>query len=255
MPKELKINKSGVKFDDINYEDADILDPEVDKADIKKQEKLQKDAERESKKMEREFERESKKMKKETDKLEQDAGIFGGKSANQCRAQLVRYRNHVRMGKYLKEQQFKLDDTRINKLDENQLNELLELVKFSICHRNQSNVVHQMGKGAVSLIEIAGCKAQLQIQGLTQELCVNEPNKTQFDDLVDEILIEKQLLVYTKPEIRLLMLVAQTAGTLHVKNKMMGTVMNNNENKDDVSKIENNIKNDKPDLKDKYFDL
>lgn len=223
------INKSGIEFKDIKDNQPDVLAIEDENKD--KQEKqhasqsrdndrYMRQLQRDQLRLDREIKKENVKQSRDDEKIKKESGTYGGDECIKLRAHICRYRSHKRFGAFLKKEGFKLDNKLLNKMNKTQLDELLGSVKFAVCNMNQSNMFKQIANAGVSGAEMMGCKFGLKINGLSVSLQQNQ----EYHDLIDEILFERQLLFYTKPEYRLAMLVVQTGATLHYTNSALANM-------------------------------
>lgn len=243
----LKINKSQIDFSDIRGKDVDMLaDDEEKQAPMlqqKQRERVNKEFQQELRSKTREADRtlrqrEKEQMKddREMRKLEKESGLYDGEDAISLRAKIARYRNHERFGKYLTKQGFKLDNKMLNSLNGEQLNTLYERVRFAVCNKNQANIYKQGASIALTGIEKTGCFFGLKLNGFSTHLNKSE----EFHDLLDEILFEHQLMFYTAPEYRMIMLLVQTGATCHYANTLFEG-MNEAQRAETISRLKSGI--------------
>lgn len=214
MSAVIEIN-APIDLSDIKDSSDHILDDPVDKNAIKEQKRLAKEQEKEMKKFAKEQEKEMKKQEKEAKKANKDrsdAGLSSTMSAQEARMKIVRYRNSNKFSKFLKESGFKLDDRTLNKLSDEDLEALYEKVQFAVSQKNSERLFKAGVMGVMHGYEYVGQKfLGLNIDGLTAVLNADE----QFNDTLEEIMLENQMMVYTKPEWRLIYQVLQTSMMLH----------------------------------------
>ena len=218
----IDVNDLGIDLSDIRDDNEDLLlEEEPDKAkksESKKREKLELEMMKEEKMMMREQQKEQKNAMKEKQRLEEDLGLAHGIDAQKIRAQICRYRGHPKIGKFLQTQGFKLDDKYINKLDQQGLEDLLGRIRFATGNRNSDQLFKSGIIGGIHAFEYVGQNyLDMKIQGLTATLNQSE----QFNDIVDEIMLEHQLMIYTRPEVRLAYLVLSTSLQLHTFNDQL----------------------------------
>ena len=106
-------------------------------------------------------------------------------------------------------------------LSNDDLKELLQRVKTSIDNKNVSNFWNELVLGVVQTGEVISCNTRLserlKIAGLTDALRGDDT----FLDLIEQIELENQNLVYTSPYVRLVYSVATSAMKCHSINSMM----------------------------------
>ena len=217
--KVIKTNTTGISFDDFQDTQDHILDDEPDPAVGKQQEQERKQSAKhelamakESMKLERQREKEQSKVSKEKQQVREDAGLDGDIDTQKTRAMICRYRNNKKFGPYLKDNGFKLDDKTLNKLDSEGLAQMLEKIQFAVCNKNSEGVFKTSVLAGLQGAEHVGENyLGLHVTGLTATLSANE----EFKDLLEEIMLENQLLVYTKPTWRLLYMILSTGMSLH----------------------------------------
>jgi hypothetical protein len=134
---------------------------------------------------------------------------------------LSRYGTSKRFGEYLKSMGFNLAVSHLKKLDTEELDEMLVRVKTSIDNKNISDFWGDLAFGLIQTGEVLTVSTslgkRLKIQGLTDVLKGDEV----FLDLLEQIELENQNLVYTSPYIRLVYAVATSAMKVHSVNTMM----------------------------------
>lgn len=204
-----------IDFSDIKDSSDNILDEVPDPAEAREQKRLAKEQEKEMKARMKEIAKEQKKNDKsqrEMDGLKEDLGISGSIDAQQARARIMRYRTSKKFGKFLKEAGFKLDDKVLNKLDEESLISLQERVAFAVSNKNSEGLFKSGVMGALQGAEFLGENVLgLHVQGLTATLNQSEA----FHELVEELMLENQFMVYTKPQWRLLYMIISTGMAIH----------------------------------------
>ena len=219
MSKVLTLD-AGIDFSDINDPGGDIFkesEPKPDKEALK----LQKEEAKEAKRAAREAEKEAKAEAKDQAKLEKVAGIHGGAGAQKYRSMIVKYRSHLKFGAHLKAEGFKLEDKILNKMNEKQLGELFERVRFSVGNRNNGDMLKSMALGGLKLAEpivekathvkIAGIPELNGAAGLSDSLARNP----EFHDLWDELMIQYNVMGYQRPEVRMLICIARAGVLAH----------------------------------------
>jgi hypothetical protein len=134
---------------------------------------------------------------------------------------LSRYGTSKRFGEYLKSMGFNLVVSHLKKLDVEELDEMLVRVKTSIDNKNISAFFGDLAFGVVQTGEVLTLSTRLgqrfKIQGLTDVLKGDET----FLDLLEQIELENQNLVYTSPYVRLVYAVTTAAMKVHSVNTMM----------------------------------
>ena len=212
----LSLNTDGLDLSDIKDTGHDMLtiEPKVDKQAVKAQKEQAKAQKEESKalaKIAREDAKDAKKAAKEKLKIEQAGGLFGGTSAQELRVKICKFKAHKKFGKVLKEQKIIPDNKVLDRMDESQLSDVLERVRFTVCNLNAGNMYKGIANTVVGAGEELAVGMGYQVQGLTATLNRSD----EYNDLIEEIMIERGLLVYTKPEYRLVYLVLSTGYSLH----------------------------------------
>jgi hypothetical protein len=223
MSKVIRTNTTNISFDDFQDTQDHILDDEPDPAAGKQQEQerkqqakmdlaLAKESMKLEKQKEKEQSKEQSKASKERQQVREEAGLDGDIETQKTRAMICRYRNNKKFGPYLKDNGFKLDDKTLNKLDSEGLAQLLEKIQFAVCNKNSEGVFKTSVLAGLQGVEFVGENyLDFHITGLTASLAANE----EFKDLLEEIMLENQLLVYTKPTWRLLYMILSTGMSLH----------------------------------------
>lgn len=209
-----------IDLSDIAGGKDNILDDAPSKEEIREQKVAAKEQAREQARAMREFERESKRAEKEQQKVKEEVGVTGGEEAQNARAYIVRCRNNKKFGEFLKSSGFKLDDKLLNKLNEEDLISLRERVSFAIANKNSEGMM----KGAIMTglmqaenLAVNNTMYPLKVQGLTATLNSSE----NFHEVLEEIMLENQCMVYTKPTWRMLFMVVSTAASLHHVNSRL----------------------------------
>ena len=214
----LNLNTSGIDLSDIKGGGHDVLaiEPKVDKQALKEQKEEAKALARAA----REDAKETKRAAKEKTKVDQAAGLFGGSEAQRLRVLICRFRAHKKFGKVLKEQKVIPENKTLDKMDAAQLEDVLNKVRFTVCNLNCGNMYKGIVKTLIETCEKFGSKAGYRIDGLGAAL----EHQEEYNDLLDEIMIERGILFYTKPEYRLAYLVVSTAISLHSARKVLDTL-------------------------------
>jgi hypothetical protein len=131
---------------------------------------------------------------------------------------LSRYGSSKRFAEYLKSMGFTLTVTHLKKMETDELVELLARVKTSIDNKNfweeLTFGVIQTGEVFVNATTLS---QRLKIAGITEALRGDET----FLDLIEQLELENQNLVYTSPYIRLVYSVVSSAMKCHAVNSMM----------------------------------
>ena len=215
----INTNNVGLDFSDIKDTNDNILEIQPDKNQIKADQLASKAAIKAQEKQEKVFaklqakqEKESKSQSKERSKIKQEAGIDGTIDAQQSRMLIVRYRGSKKFAKFLKEAGFKLDDKTLNKLNEEELGDLLSKIQFAVCNKNSEHLFKTgIYRGLRCYEDIGERYLGLHITGLTAELTKTE----EFEELLEELMLENQMMIYTKPYVRLLYSIVSTSYILH----------------------------------------
>lgn len=117
-----------------------------------------------------------------------------------------------------------LRDINLSGLDfksQQELEGLLDEVRLVVSTKNCRNMFKQTFLAGISAIEnLIAPRVNLRVQGLTQALAQSQ----EVQDLLNEISLEHQEYIYTKPEYRIMMTVTQTCLALHYSNKQMDNV-------------------------------
>jgi hypothetical protein len=134
---------------------------------------------------------------------------------------LSRYGQSKRFAEYLKSMGFQLTVSHLKGLDNEELKELLQRVKTSIDNKNVSNFWEELVFGVIQTGEVVTINTtlsqRLKIAGLTDALRGDDT----FLDLIEQVELENQNLVYTSPYVRLVYSVATAAMKCHSINSMM----------------------------------
>lgn len=134
---------------------------------------------------------------------------------------LSRYGQSKRFAEYLKSMGFQLTVSHLKGLDNEELKELLQRVKTSIDNKNVSNFWEEMVFGVIQTGEVIAVNTRLsqrlKIAGMTDALRGDDT----FLDLIEQVELENQNLVYTSPYVRLVYSVATAAMKCHSINTMM----------------------------------
>jgi hypothetical protein len=219
MAKVLELD-AGIDFSDINDPGGDIFkesEPKPDKETVR----MQKEEAKEAKRIAREVEKERKAEAKDQAKLEKVAGLHGGAGAQHYRSMIVKYRQHPKFGPHLKVEGFKLEDKILNKMNEKQLGEMFERVRFSVGNRNNGDMLKSMALGGLKLAEPAIEKhAHVKIAGIPElngmgSLSDSLNRNPEFHDLWDELMIQYNIMGYQRPEVRMLCVVARAGVLAH----------------------------------------
>lgn len=212
-----------IDLSDIADANGDVLSIAPTKEQIREQKAAAKEQARELARAKKELEKENKKTVKEQQKIKEEAGVNCGENGQKARAYIVRARNNKRFGEFLKSSGFKLDDKLLNKLSDEDLVSLQERISFAISNKNSENML----RGAILTgifkaehIAVTNTIYPLKVQGLTATLNSDES----FHDVLEEIILENQCMVYTNPIWRLAYMVGKVAVTLHSVNSELETV-------------------------------
>lgn len=206
-----------IDFSDIADKNDNILDDPPSKEQIREAKRLEKEKAKEEKALARELAREAKKASKSQKNDIEVLDDETSKEVQQTRATIARYRGSKKFSKFLKESGFKLDDKTLSKLGRSDLEELLERVQFAVSNKNSEGMFKSgimTGLQGFEYIASNNNIYPLQVQGLTATLNAQES----FHEVIEEIMLENQMMVYTKPTWRLMYMVASTAMTLHNTN-------------------------------------
>jgi hypothetical protein len=134
---------------------------------------------------------------------------------------LSRYGQSKRFAEYLKSLGFNLTVTHLKKLETAELTELHTRVKTSIDNKNVSNFWEELTFGVIQTTEVfvnaTTISQKLKIAGITEALRGDET----FLDLLEQVELENQNLVYTSPYVRLVYSVVSSAMQCHAVNSMM----------------------------------
>ena len=134
---------------------------------------------------------------------------------------LSRYGQSKRFAEYLKSMGFQLTVSQLKPLGNDELKELLQRVKTSIDNKNVSNFWEELVFGVIQTGEVVTINTtlsqRLKIAGLTDALRGDDT----FLDLIEQVELENQNLVYTSPYVRLVYSVATAAMKCHSINSMM----------------------------------
>ena len=134
---------------------------------------------------------------------------------------LSRYGSSKRFAEYLKSLGFNLTVTHLKKLETAELEELHTRVKTSIDNKNVSSFWEELSFGVIQTTEVfvnaTTLSQKIKIAGITEALRGDET----FLDLLEQIELENQNLVYTSPYVRLVYSVVSSAMRCHAVNSMM----------------------------------
>jgi hypothetical protein len=134
---------------------------------------------------------------------------------------LSRYGQSKRFAEYLKSMGFQLGVSQLKPLTNEELKELLQRVKTSIDNKNVSCFWEELVFGVIQTGEVVACNTRLserlRISGITDALRGDDT----FLDLIEQVELENQNLVYTSPYVRLVYSVATSAMRCHSINSMM----------------------------------
>lgn len=209
-----------IDLSDIANIGDNILDDVPSKEQIREEKAAAKEQAKAQSRAMKEIERESKRAEKENQKIKEEVGVVGGEEAQNARAYIVRCRNNKKFSEFLKTSGFKLEDKLLNKLSDEDLISLRERVSFAIANKNSDGMMRGLLMGGLLQAEniaVSNTIYPLKVKGLTATLSSSE----NFNDVLEEIILENQCMVYTKPTWRLAFMIIQTAATLHSVNSSL----------------------------------
>lgn len=139
---------------------------------------------------------------------------------------LSRYRQSKRFGHFLAENGFDLSSNRIVGLSLQSLDALLNDVKFTIACKNTSGVVEAAAISGVMVLENV-VTPWYNVKGLSE--CLSK--SATYLDCVEEIALENQSYIYTKPTYRLMFEILKCAYMVHQQHSYVAELQKTEEGK------------------------
>ena len=134
---------------------------------------------------------------------------------------LSRYGGSKRFAEYLKSMGFVLTISQLKKLELDELTELLQRVKTSIDNKNVTQFWNDLVFGCIQTGEVIAVNTtisqRLKLNGITDALKGDET----FLDLIEQVELLNQNLMYTSPYVRLVYAVCTSAMKVHSVNTML----------------------------------
>ena len=131
---------------------------------------------------------------------------------------LNRYKLSQRFGQYLSDLGFKLDNTYLSTLTIQELESLINDIRFCVSTKNVNNFWQDACVHGIGVAERI-VSPFYNVTGLSQALGHDETYK----DVYEELILEHQNYLYCKPEYRLLYCVVKNASLVHEQHKFFQT--------------------------------
>lgn len=139
------------------------------------------------------------------------------KKENLC-LQIMRYLQSQRFGQYLKNNGFRYTPDKLRKKKLEELEGILNKMRFSISCRNTSNFWKDATLTSVKIAEpFVSAYADFNIKGLSSVLQHND----EFLDLIEQIQLENQSLTYIDPRFKLIYTILQSALAVDASHKLI----------------------------------
>lgn len=131
---------------------------------------------------------------------------------------LNRYKLSPRFGQYLADLGFKLDGTNLSSLTIQELDSLINDIRFCVSTKNISNFWQDACTHGVGIAERI-VSPFYNVTGLSQVLGKDDT----YQDVCEELILEHQNYLYCKPEYRLMYCIVKNASLVHEQHKFFQT--------------------------------